>query len=105
MPYKDPAKRKAYAREWNKRKREMGSVQHFPEPTTESFRLETVKDLTVVLECCIDEVMTERMPAVNRGRVISALVHAAIKTLELSDIEQRLTVLEKKLLGPAGGTR
>jgi hypothetical protein len=111
-PFKDPARRRQYNRDYAKKKANKGldsekntiaelRKRHTPEKF-EPFQLETVASLTAVLETVIDEVLAANMRPEVRARCISSLTMAALKTLELSDISQRLDRLEEKLL-PAGG--
>jgi hypothetical protein len=99
MPFKDPARRRQYNRDYAAKKAKKGLESE--KKLSEPFRLETVASLTIVLETVIDEVMAAKMRPEVRARCISSLTMAALKTLELSDISQRLDRLEEKLL-PAG---
>jgi len=112
MPFKDPARRRQYNRDYAKKKANMGldsekttiielRKQHTQEQFV-PFRLESVANLTAVLETVIDEVMAAKMRPEQRARCISSLVMASIKTLELSSISERLDRLEQRML-PAGG--
>jgi hypothetical protein len=100
MPFKDPARRRQYNRDYAKKKANKG-LDSDKNTTGEPFRLETVASLTNVLETVIDEVMAAKMRPEVRARCISSLTMAALKTLELTDISQRLDRLEEKLV-PTG---
>jgi hypothetical protein len=69
MPYEDPAKKKAYMREWNARHRKNGLIPK----KRERFSLKTTRDLTRVLESVIDEVLNAEMDVAVRGRCIGSL--------------------------------
>lgn len=72
--------------------RKLGSVGVNVEPVT----LATVADILTLLETTANDLnLLEN--SVNRARAFIALATAATKTIEVSEIEQRLQALEERL--------
>ena len=96
MPFKDANKQRECAKEWARKQRKTANSGKKIE-LPQDFKLETARDLTLVIETVINEVLQAKMEAAVRGRCIAQLVQTAIKLLEAGEVEDRLTKLEARL--------
>jgi len=61
------------------------------------FNIKTAEDLRVLLEVVINEVMNTDTDPLMKGRVVALLINAGSRILEMTDITQRIDVLEERV--------
>jgi hypothetical protein len=96
MPYKDPEKRKAYQRDYSRRRR-AGSPKKSPSNLPGTLKVTTARDVLELLSETIGEVREAEGETFVKARVIGYLAGVTLKAVETADLEARLAALEKKL--------
>lgn len=96
MPYADPEKRKAYQRDYSRRRR-AGLPGKSPSNLPRTLKVTTARDVLELLSETIGEVRKTKGETFVKARVIAYLAGVTLKAVETADIEARLEALEKKL--------
>jgi hypothetical protein len=101
-PYKDPAKKREWERNYRRLQRAGMSKSNTDLPRTlikyPEVRVETARDYIHVINAMIDEVRSAPdATIVERGRAIGYLIGVGLKALEIGSLEDRLTQIEKAL--------
>ena len=96
MPYSDIERQREYQRNWQ-RKKQTGAVKAVknllnPDPAT-------AKQLLAILTAALDDVVNTEADPIIRGRAIAYLVNVGFKGVEISDLEERLQILEEEING------
>lgn len=103
MPYKDPEKRRAYNREYQRMRRAgqpRGSRGIEVLHPSNLQQTETARDLLLILGYLIGEVLRSKQgDAFIKARTVAYVVSVALRAIETSDLEARLTNLENKVIG------
>jgi len=94
MPYADTEKQKAYQREWQ-RKKQTGAVQSAknflnPDPAT-------ARQLLAILTAALNDVVATEADPIVKARAIAYLVNVGFRGVEISSLEERLTILEESI--------
>ena len=98
MPYKDPGKRRDYAREYGRLRRAGGRQTPGQTLVPLPFRLRTAHDILALLAEQVQAVRDEREAGtLEKARTIGYLSGIALKAVEVTDLEARLKVLEDRL--------
>jgi hypothetical protein len=102
MPYKDPAKKREWERNYRRLQRAGMMKSNTDQPRTlikyPEVRIETARDYLGVINAMIDEVRNAPdATIVERARVIGYLIGVGLKALEIGALEERLSVIEKEL--------
>jgi hypothetical protein len=98
MPYKDPAKRAAYHREYQRAQR--ATVSQTPGQTAipVTFRLQTATDALALLAQQVAAVHADQtVTTVERARCIGYLLGISLKAMEAGDTAARLEAVEAVL--------
>ena len=98
MPYRDPERQRAYAREYKRTQR--AAVAQTPGQTVVPgpFRLKTAADALGLLAEQVEAVRgAPEVGAIERARCIGFLVGVALKAIEAGDLAARLEALEAVL--------
>lgn len=98
MPYKDVSRQREYQRQWqrNKRAGEVGKckVQLISSPE----QIQTASALLAILGALLKEVLEAKSGDIYlKARTCGPLIGVALRAIEVSDLESRLTALESKL--------
>ena len=92
MPYADPERMKEYQRDYKRKKISDGVNSEIkfsnPDPAT-------AKDLLTILTAALNEIVTVDADPIIKGRAIAYLVNVGFKGVEISDLENRISLLEK----------
>jgi hypothetical protein len=96
MPYADPERMKEYQRQY-KRKQRAGEVIpgkkfYNPEPAT-------AKELLSILTAALNEIIALETDPIIKGRAVAYLVGVGFRGVEISDLEERLQILEEEING------
>lgn len=99
MPYKDPVKRKQYARSYGRMRRAgltknktCGSLELIKD---KPLRLASVKDYLELINDVIADIRSDPQSSrIQQARTVGYLVNIALKALELGAIEERIEQLE-----------
>lgn len=104
MPYKDPAKQREYARQWQ-RDRRAGVPGRRVQSSTEDIR--TAQDMLAVLSDLLSQLMSAEADLFMKARTVAYVVSVGLKATEVAELERRLQVLEQRILkgGPNGHKR
>jgi hypothetical protein len=102
MGYKDPEKRKAYHREYQRVKRQKETQDKTPvklfQETHSDFRVRTARDVLGLVEQTINKVVSLESDNMNetlaQAKAIGYLAGIALKAVETADIEDRVIALE-----------
>jgi hypothetical protein len=98
MPYKDPAKRAAYHREYQRAQRATVSQTPGQAVIPVPFRLQTAADALALLGQQVAAVQADATAtAVERARCIGYLVGISLKAIEAGDTAARLEAVEAVL--------
>jgi hypothetical protein len=98
MPYKDPAKRAAYHREYKRATRAAVAQTPGQAVIPVSFRLQTAADALALLAEQVAAVQAdETVTTVERARCIGYLVGISLKAIEAGDTAARLEAVEAVL--------
>ena len=98
MPYKDPARRAAYHREYKRATRATVAQTPGQAPIPVSFRLQTASDALALLAEQVASVQTDlTLTTVERARCIGYLVGISLKAIEAGDTVARLEAVEAVL--------
>jgi hypothetical protein len=97
MPYADPEKRKAYQREYSRRRRAGLPKGHPQTLFTVTVQTITAEDILGLLGETIEEVRAADADVLVRARVIGYLAGVTIRTLEVTGLEARLEAVEEAL--------
>ncbi len=109
MPIKDDDARRKYNREYARLRRAglTGSQRVKPSVALmqdEDLRLETVRDyLDVINRVIVDVRNDEYSNTIQKARAVGFLINIALKALELSSIEERLSALEESVIKETWG--
>lgn len=98
MPYKDPEKRRQYAREYKRTQR--AAVPQTPGQTQlpPSFRLKAAQDVLLLLEEQVNAVRDDlEAGTLEKARAIGYLCGIALKAVETAGLEARIEALEETL--------
>jgi hypothetical protein len=98
MPYKDPAKRAAYHREYQRAQR--ATVSQTPGQTAipVSFRLRTAEDALALLAEQVAAVQADTTAStLDKARCIGYLIGISLKAIEAGDTAARLEAVEAVL--------
>ncbi len=99
MPHSDPERRRAYQREYQ-RKRRAGLTQEKRCQTAASlpagFKITTAHDVLQVVEAALGLVVNADADPIVKGRSAGYLCGVALKALEASEFEERLRELEAR---------
>ena len=93
MPYKDPAKKSEYQREYM-RSRRAGESKPSGK-TLDPEAIKTAKGLLDTLADLITEVKTAKADPLIGARCLGYLISIALKTVEVADLEERINRLEE----------
>lgn len=99
MPFADPEQRRAYQREYARRRRHGGEGPPpgqvaLPAP----FRLNTARQVLALIEEQVNAVRADpALSSVERARCIGALANTALRAVQVGDLEARLESLEAVL--------
>jgi len=101
-PYKDPAKRKEYAKMYGRLRRAglTKNEPHQPSPLlfTTPYRVAKANDLLHILEDAMNAVREDdTITPIQRARTLGYLVGVGIRVIETSEIEARIDALERVL--------
>lgn len=101
-PYKDPAKKRAWERNYRRLQRAGMTKSSTDLPRTlinyPQVRIETARDYLDVINAMIDEVRNAPdATIVERARAIGYLIGVGLKALEMGSFEDRLTKIETAL--------
>lgn len=104
-PYKDPAKRKEYAKMYG-RLRRAGLTKNEPRQPSPSllfstpYRIAKAKDLLSILEDAMNAVREDdTITPIQRTRTLGYLVGIGIRIIETAEIEARIEALERVMKG------
>jgi hypothetical protein len=98
MPYKDPAKRAAYHREYKRAARAMVAQTPGQAAIPAMFRLQTAQDaLTLLAEQVASLQADATATTLERARCIGYLVGISLKAIEAGDTAARLEAVEAVL--------
>ncbi|MBA7628962.1 hypothetical protein ES703_36459 [subsurface metagenome] len=103
MPYSDPEKRKEYHREYQRLRRAGEATRAVIKPASKTLnpeQTETARGLLRILGHLVGQVLeSEQGDAFIKARTVAYVVSVALRAIETSDLEARLTSLENKVLG------
>ncbi len=104
MPYRDPAQRAAYHREYKRTQRAAVAQTPGQTPIPVPFRLRTAHDALALLAEQVEAVRAApEGTAVERARCIGYLVGVALRAIEAGDLAARLEALEAVLKARRAG--
>jgi hypothetical protein len=92
-PYKNPEDKRAYMREYYRRKRSGVDPTRFLDP---AWQLQTAEDLRRVLENVLRELLESNADIIVKSRAAATLLSVGLRLIELTDFEKRLIALEQK---------
>ena len=95
MPYKDPEKRRAYAREYQRLQRAGVSQTPGKTPLPTEFRLQTAREAIDLLREQIEAVRRAKVKPTERARCIGYLAAIVLKAIEVAEVEARIEALEQ----------
>jgi len=96
MPYSDLERRKAYQRDYSRRRR-AGLPGKSPSNLPSAVKMITARYLLALLGETIADVQEVEADVLVKARVIGYIAGVALRALETADLEARLTALERKL--------
>jgi len=100
MPFKDPAKHRAYVRQWQREKRAGKSTGLRVKLANSPEEIRTASALLTVLAELIKEVIeTPEGDVFIRARTAGYLISIGLRAVEVADLESRITNLENKIIG------
>ena len=102
LPYKDPEQKRQYQREYNKKRRGALSKNIASNET----RIETAEDLRLLLQEIVGTVRNSRgeLDLESWARVLIKACEVGIKIIEVTNLEARLSALERVSVGTGTGT-
>ena len=100
MPYRNPERRRAYDREYQRTRRAGGSQTPGQTVVPIPFRLKTAADVLALLEEQVGAVRGDTtLATVERARTIGYLAGVSLKAIEAGDLAARLEAVEATLKG------
>ena len=102
MPFKDVSRRRQYMRDYQRLRRGSNSlaVIQSADPGI-TLPTESARGLLRVLSHCIEDILRSGAAPIIRGRAVAYVVSVALRAVETTELETRLTALENKI--EAGG--
>ncbi len=100
MPYKDPAQRRGYDRDYKRMQRSGGGPTPGQTLVPLPFRLKTAADVLKLLEEQVAAVRGDELAGtLEKARCIGYLAGTALKAIEAGDLAARLEAVEAVLKG------
>ncbi|MDD5095225.1 MAG: hypothetical protein PHV74_12745 [Dehalococcoidia bacterium] len=99
MPFKDKELQREYQRQWQ-RDRRAGVPSKRVQSSTEDIR--TAKDMLAILGDILSQLKVAELDLVIKARVTAYVVSVGLRATETAQIEERLQILEDRILKGGG---